>query len=40
MTITIPAWLFFSAIGLGATVILSLAILGAIVLLVAYRKGK
>lgn len=40
MTITIPTWLLYSAIGLGATVILSLAILGAIVLLVAYRKGK
>jgi len=40
MTLTIPAWLFYSAIGLGATIILSLAILGAVVLMVAFRWGK
>jgi hypothetical protein len=40
MTFTIPAWLFYSAIGLGGTVILSLAILGLYVLFVAFRKGK
>ena len=40
MTITIPAWLFYSVIGLGATVILSLAALGLFVLFVACRRGK
>ncbi len=39
MTLTIPTWLFYSAIGLGATVILSLAVLGAYVLFVAFRRG-
>lgn len=40
MTITIPAWLLYSAIGLGATVILGLAALGVYVLYVAFRRGK
>jgi hypothetical protein len=39
MTFTIPTWLIYSAIGLGATIILSLAILGAVVLFVAFRRG-
>lgn len=39
MTITLPAWLIYIAIGSGAVVILSLAILGAVVLFVAYRRG-
>jgi hypothetical protein len=39
MTITIPAWLVYSAIGLGATVILSLAALGVYVLCIAFRRG-
>ena len=40
MTLTIPTWLIYSAIGLGATIILSLAILGVYVLYVAYRREK
>jgi hypothetical protein len=40
MTFTIPTWLFYSAIGLGATIILSLAILGVYVLYVAFRSER
>jgi hypothetical protein len=41
MTFTIPTWLIYSAIGLGATAILLLAVLGAYVLYaVAFRWRK
>lgn len=40
MTITIPTWLFFSAMAVGATVILFLAVLGVYVLCIAFRRGK
>ncbi len=39
MTITIPAWLFFSAMAVGAAWILCLAALGVYVLYVAFRRG-